>query len=89
MTDGQGRTVHFSNSVIILTSNIGSALIKQMGDAVDREGQRKAIMNELDRHFRPEFLNRLDDIIVFHSLTREHIVRIVDLQLERLTQHVG
>ena len=86
LTDGQGRTVHFSNSVIILTSNVGGALVKQMGDAIDREGQRKAIMSELDRYFRPEFLNRLDDIIVFHSLTREHIVRIVDLQLERLTQ---
>ena len=85
LTDGQGRTVHFTNSVIILTSNVGSALVKQMGEAIDREGQRKAIMSELDRHFRPEFLNRLDDIIVFHSLTREHIVRIVDLQLERLT----
>ena len=85
LTDGQGRTVHFSNSVIILTSNVGSALIKQMGDSMDHEAQRKAIMSELDRHFRPEFLNRLDDIIVFHSLTREHIVRIVDLQLERLT----
>lgn len=81
LTDGQGRTVNFTNSVIIMTSNIASALLKQMGDAAAR---RKAIMTELDRHFKPEFLNRLDDIIVFHSLTREHIVRIVDLQLERL-----
>jgi len=85
LTDGQGRTVNFTNSVIIMTSNVGSALIKQMGDAVDPAARRKALMTELDRHFRPEFLNRLDDIIVFHSLTREHIVRIVDLQLDGLS----
>ncbi|MCY3833495.1 MAG: ATP-dependent chaperone ClpB [Chloroflexi bacterium] len=84
LTDGQGRTVNFTNSVIIMTSNIGSALLKQMGEAVDAAARRQAIMTELDRHFKPEFLNRLDDIIVFHSLTREHIVRIVDLQLEQL-----
>ncbi len=84
LTDGQGRTVNFTNSVIIMTSNIGSALIKQMGEASARAEQRKAIMCELDRYFRPEFLNRLDDTIVFHSLTREHIVGIVDLQLARL-----
>ena len=86
LTDGQGRTVNFTNSVIIMTSNVGSALIKQMGETSDRDAQRKAIMSELDGHFRPEFLNRLDDIIVFHSLTREHIVHIVDLQLGRLSQ---
>ena len=85
LTDGQGRTVNFSNSVIIMTSNVGSAVIKQMGENVDRDAQRKTIMSELDRHFRPEFLNRLDEIIVFHSLTREHIASIVDLQLERLS----
>ena len=84
LTDGQGRTVNFSNSVIIITSNVGSAAIKQMGGDIDRDAQRKTIMSELDRHFRPEFLNRLDEIIVFHSLAREHIVRIVDLQLVRL-----
>ncbi len=80
LTDGQGRTVNFSSSVIIMTSNVGSALIKQMGGAVERG----AIMKELDRYFRPEFLNRLDEIIVFHSLGREHIARIVDLQLDGL-----
>jgi ATP-dependent Clp protease ATP-binding subunit ClpB len=84
LTDGQGRTVNFSNSVIIMTSNVGGALVKQMGETVDRDAQRQAIVGELDRHFRPEFLNRLDDVIVFHSLTREHIIRIVDLQLNRL-----
>ena len=86
LTDGQGRTVNFSNSVIIMTSNIGSARIKQLGDSTDRDEQRAAIISELDRHFKPEFLNRLDDIIVFHRLSPEHIVKIIDLQLERLRQ---
>lgn len=81
LTDGQGRTVNFSNSLIIMTSNVGSTLIKQHSSDA---GQRSAILRELDRHFRPEFLNRLDEIIIFHSLTREHIKRIVELQLTRL-----
>ena len=84
LTDGQGRTVNFTNCVIIMTSNVGSALIKQMGANLDQSAGRGAIMNELDRHFRPEFLNRLDEIIIFHSLSREHILRIVDLQLAKL-----
>ncbi len=81
LTDGQGRTVNFSNCVIILTSNVGSATLKEMGEQVDRDSQRGAIMQELDQYFRPEFLNRLDEIIIFHSLSREDIIRIVDLRL--------
>lgn len=84
LTDGQGRTVNFTNSVIIMTSNVGSALIKQMGAAPDAAAQRKTMMRELDRHFRPEFLNRLDEVIIFHSLTPEHIIRIAAIQLRRL-----
>lgn len=82
LTDGQGRTVDFTNTVIIMTSNVGSDLIKQMGS--DTEMIRNAIQGELDKHFRPEFLNRLDDIIIFHSLTKEHIKKIVDIQLKHL-----
>lgn len=84
LTDGQGRTVNFTNTVIIMTSNVGSDLIKQMGAYGDQQAQRNAVMGELDHHFRPEFLNRLDEIIIFHSLSREHIERIVDIQLGRL-----
>ena len=84
LTDGQGRAVNFSNCVIIMTSNIGSALIKQLGTAADASHQRGAIMAELDRCFRPEFLNRLDEIIVFGSLSRADLLRIVDLQLTRI-----
>ncbi len=81
LTDGQGRTVNFNNSLIIMTSNVGSALTKQLrGD----DKQRSAILRELDRHFRPEFLNRLDEIIIFHSLSHEHIKHIAELQLARM-----
>ena len=83
LTDGQGRVVNFSNCVIILTSNIGGGRIKCAGES-DLDLPREAVMRELDRHFRPEFLNRLDEIIMFHSLEREHILRIVDLQLRGL-----
>lgn len=82
LTDGQGRTVDFTNTVIIMTSNVGSELIKQVG--ADTEKIRSAIQGELDKHFRPEFLNRLDDVIIFHSLTKEDIKQIVDIQLRHL-----
>jgi len=88
LTDGQGRTVDFTNCVIIMTSNVGSQYIKQMGPDADRTELRKAVMSELDNVFRPEFLNRLDDIILFQSLTQEDIMRIVDIQLTRLTERL-
>ncbi len=80
LTDGQGRTVDFKNTVVIMTSNIGSYLIKQQG----AEAAREQVMTELERHFRPEFLNRLDEIVVFHNLTLEHLAQIVDIQIKRL-----
>jgi ATP-dependent Clp protease ATP-binding subunit ClpB len=84
LTDGHGRTVDFTNTVIIMTSNVGSHIIKQMGVGADPRQLREAVMSELDHHFRPEFLNRLDEVIMFHSLAQEHIIRIVDIQLARL-----
>ena len=84
LTDGQGRTVDFTNTVIIMTSNVGSQMIKNMGPGADKKALREAVMLELDSYFRPEFLNRLDEIIMFHSLTQQDIVRIVDIQLARL-----
>ncbi|MBO9310058.1 MAG: ATP-dependent chaperone ClpB [Chloroflexi bacterium] len=83
LTDGKGRTVNFTNTVIIMTSNIGSDLIKAAG-GVDTQRVREAVLRALDQHFRPEFLNRLDEIIIFHSLDRSHIERIVQIQLQRL-----
>ena len=80
LTDGHGRTVNFTNTIIIMTSNIGSRWIKEMGP----EAARSQVMQELDRAFRPEFLNRIDEIILFSSLTKEDLLAIVDIQVERL-----
>ena len=80
LTDGQGRTVDFRNTVVIMTSNVGSQFLEDWTDL----GARDKVMAELRRTFRPEFLNRIDDIVVFHRLGRDEIDSIVDLQLERL-----
>ncbi|MFN2425432.1 MAG: ATP-dependent chaperone ClpB [Candidatus Binatia bacterium] len=87
LTDGQGRTVVFTNTVILMTSNIGSAEIlthRSAGDAEAYERMKTEVLELLSQEFRPEFLNRLDEIVVFHALTREELRRIVDLQLTRL-----
>jgi ATP-dependent Clp protease ATP-binding subunit ClpB len=80
LTDGHGRTVNFKNTVVIMTSNVGSHWIKELGP----EAAKGKVLEELNRHFRPEFLNRVDEVIVFHSLTMEDLVQIVDIQLRRL-----
>ncbi len=84
LTDGQGRTVDFTNTIIIMTSNIGSQHIKSMGAGADIKAVREAVIDELDNYLRPEFLNRLDDIIIFQNLTRDDIMRIVSVQMKRL-----
>ena len=84
LTDGQGRTVDFTNAIIIMTSNVGSDMIKRMGADPDKKVLREAITTELDNYFRPEFLNRLDDVIIFTSLTQADLTRIVSIQLKRL-----
>jgi len=82
LTDGQGRTVDFRNTVIIMTSNLGTELWGAEGEAEDvTEG---AVRQLLTRHFRPEFLNRIDEIVIFHRLTREDLAQIVDIQLQRV-----
>jgi ATP-dependent Clp protease ATP-binding subunit ClpB len=80
LTDGHGRTVDFTNTIVIMTSNVGSRWIKELGP----EEARPKVMAELDRRFRPEFLNRLDEIILFGSLSKEDLVKIVDIQVRRL-----
>src|SRR5207253_1396012 len=82
LTDGQGRTVDFKNAVVIMTSNIGSQVIT--GYAGAHETMRERVLDALREHFRPEFLNRIDDIVVFHALSKAHVRSIVDLQLARL-----
>jgi ATP-dependent Clp protease ATP-binding subunit ClpB len=83
LTDGQGRTVDFRNTLVIMTSNLGSQWILELGED-DREEMERRVQEALREHFRPEFLNRVDEVIVFHSLTRADIRRIVDLQVESL-----
>jgi len=83
LTDGQGRTVDFRNTVVIMTSNIGSgAIVDLLGG--DKEEMEKRVMEALRSHFRPEFLNRIDDVIIFHSLTQDQIRAIVKIQADRL-----
>jgi ATP-dependent Clp protease ATP-binding subunit ClpB len=80
LTDGHGRTVNFKNTVVIMTSNIGSHYIMELGP----EAAEPKVMETLRQHFRPEFLNRIDDIIMFHGLSRSDLARIVDIQLAHL-----
>ena len=80
LTDGHGRTVNFKNTVIIMTSNVGSQWIKELGP----EAARDRVLQELNRQFRPEFLNRVDEILIFQGLTREHLAQIVEIQLRHL-----
>ncbi|MCX8999988.1 ATP-dependent chaperone ClpB [Rhizobiaceae bacterium BDR2-2] len=84
LTDGQGRTVDFKNTIIIMTSNLGSEFLTQMGENDDTASVRELVMERVRAHFRPEFLNRIDDIILFHRLRRDEMGAIVDIQLRRL-----
>ncbi len=85
MTDGQGRTVDFTNTIIILTSNLGAEYLAALGEDEDSEAARDSVMAMVQAHFRPEFLNRLDETLLFHRLAREHMGGIVDIQLRHLT----
>jgi ATP-dependent Clp protease ATP-binding subunit ClpB len=84
LTDGQGRTVDFRNTLIVMTSNLGSEYLVALAESEDTDAVRDQVMAEVRSHFRPEFLNRVDEIILFHRLKREHMARIVDIQLRRL-----
>ncbi len=96
LTDGQGRTVDFKNTVLIFTSNLGTADISkavglgftQGGGDNDYERMKQKVNDELKKHFRPEFLNRIDEVIVFHQLTREEIIRMVELMIGRLEKQL-
>jgi ATP-dependent Clp protease ATP-binding subunit ClpB len=88
LTDGQGRTVDFKNTVLILTSNIGSQWIAELGED-QREEMERRVMEALRAQFKPEFLNRIDEVVIYHQLGREHIRRIVDIQLEHVRKLVA
>jgi ATP-dependent Clp protease ATP-binding subunit ClpB len=87
LTDGQGRTVDFRNTILVLTSNLGSQAIAD--PALDDQGRKDAVMSIVQRHFKPEFLNRLDDVVVFHALSTEELTAIVDIQLDRLRDRLA
>ncbi len=86
LTDGHGRTVDFTNTIVVMTSNIGSQQILELAESGDEEEIERVALEALRRHFRPEFLNRIDEVIVFHPLKRTEIRKIVDLQLQRLAK---
>jgi ATP-dependent Clp protease ATP-binding subunit ClpC len=101
LTDAKGRVVNFKNTVIILTSNLGSEIINEMqgigfegengkaGGKIDEKEMERKVMNEIRSRFRPEFLNRLDDIIIFHPLREEEIKQIIELQIEEVSKRLS
>ena len=95
LTDGQGRTVDFKNTVLILTSNIGSAHIQTLGERTDLEAEdrreltRRAVLDDVRKVFRPEFVNRLDELVVFDRLSRSELLQIVDIQLKQFEARLG
>jgi ATP-dependent Clp protease ATP-binding subunit ClpB len=92
LTDGQGRVVDFKNTLVVMTSNIGSMRILEYRGAAEGsayESMKRAVLEEMRRHFRPEFLNRIDEMIVFHALTEEHLKRIVEIQLGGLRKRLS
>jgi ATP-dependent Clp protease ATP-binding subunit ClpB len=90
LTDGQGRTVDFRNTVIVMTSNLGSDVIQRMGgDDSDYSAMRDAVMTVVGNHFRPELINRIDEVVVFHALGQEQIQAIASIQLDRLRSRLA
>ena len=89
LTDGQGRTVDFRNTVIVMTSNLGSQRIQELAGEDRYAAMKAAVMAIVGAHFRPEFVNRIDDLVVFHPLSREHIRKIVDIQLGYLHERLA
>jgi len=88
LTDGQGRTVDFRNTVIVMTSNLGSQAIQELAGEEHYDKMKSAVMEIVGQHFRPEFVNRIDDIVVFHPLGREHLARIAGIQVQYLRERL-
>jgi ATP-dependent Clp protease ATP-binding subunit ClpB len=88
LTDGHGRTVDFRNAVIVMTSNLGSNLIQEMSADSEYDNMKEIVMHEVSQHFRPEFLNRIDETVVFHALQQRQINAIANIQIERLRQRL-
>jgi ATP-dependent Clp protease ATP-binding subunit ClpB len=88
MTDGKGRTVDFKNTILIMTSNLGSQIIMELGED-NRDAMKKQVNELLHRQFKPEFLNRIDEIIIFHGLSREDLAQIVEIQVRLLVDRLA
>jgi ATP-dependent Clp protease ATP-binding subunit ClpB len=88
LTDGQGRTVDFRNTVIVMTSNLGSTAIQELAGEEHYDKMKAAVMQVVQGHFRPEFINRLDDIVVFHPLGRDELHRIAEIQVRYLRERL-
>ena len=84
LTDSQGRLIDFKNTVIVMTSNLGSSDVRELGEGASEDEVRAVVMSAVSQHFRPEFINRIDELVVFHSLKKSQIRGIADIQLERL-----
>ena len=89
LTDGQGRTVDFKQTLIILTSNLGAQALSQLPDGADASDAKRDVMDAVRAHFRPEFLNRLDETVIFDRLVRDDMAGIVEIQLRRLTDRLA
>ena len=89
LTDGHGRTVDFRNTIIVMTSNLGSNLIQEMTNDSEYDTMKEVVMHEVSQHFRPEFLNRIDEVVVFHALLKEQIQAIAKIQLQRLNKRLA
>jgi ATP-dependent Clp protease ATP-binding subunit ClpB len=89
LTDGQGRTVNFRNTVVVMTSNLGSALIQELTPTASYTEIKTGVMELVSQHFRPEFINRIDDCVVFHALTEAEIADIATIQIKHLTQRLN
>jgi ATPases with chaperone activity, ATP-binding subunit len=88
LTDGQGRTVDFRNTVVIMTSNLGSDLIQERFGELDYGHMKDLVLGVVSQSFRPEFINRIDEVVVFHPLGEKHIASIAQIQLQRLYQRL-
>ena len=89
LTDSQGHVVDFKNTVIVMTSNLGSQDVRELGSSASKDDVRDVVMNAVSEHFRPEFINRIDELVVFHSLEKSQIRGIADIQLDRLRQRLA
>jgi ATP-dependent Clp protease ATP-binding subunit ClpA len=89
LTDGQGRVVNFRNTIIIMTSNLGAAFLNDMGEGPVRPATRSLVMGAIQAHFPPEFINRIDEIIIFRSLSHKNVLKIVDLRLKEVDDRLA